>query len=643
MTNNVSQLEPPPSPPPRRPHLGLALALALAGLAGMAIGVIGHAPLRAAYDWAAAKVSRTPTEESAPAAEAARPTEYYTCGMHPWVILPHPGDCPICHMKLVPVDAARFRGQIAIDPVMTQNIGVRVAPVVSGPVSRVVRTVGAVDYDEALLGDVTLKISGWIEKLYVNTAGQPVEKWQPLLEIYSPDLYSAQEEYLSAFRRREAVKAAAPSDAAAMDADLLAAARKRLDYYDISAEQIQALEQSGKAAKTMTLRSPLRGTVVMKNVVEGQKVDAGTTLLRIADLSKVWVMVTVYEYQLPYVEVGQKAVMTLPYVPGQTFEGKITYIYPYMNPELRQAKLRMEFDNPARVLKPGMFANVEVTSTLARHETLVPREAVIDTGTRQVAFVSLGQGRFEPRPVTTGVEAEGGTIVVLDGLKPGEMVVTSGEFLLDSEARLRESLAKLVEGTPAAAQPSAAAAAGPTELKTMPEAAARALGGVLDGYFALGAKLADDSAEGLDAPARSVAANMDALLKVEMPDAPHFWHQHGEAADVRGKALELVKAADLAAARELFADLSIALGKLLRASGVPPAYGKPVVELHCPMYREGQGGNIWLQLEGEVRNPFYGKAMIGCFDRKVAVPTTNTKAGLGTRDSGLGADERTHR
>jgi hypothetical protein len=134
---------------------------------------------------------------------------------------------------------------------------------------------------------------------------------------------------------------------------------------------------------------------------------------------------------------------------------------------------------------------------------------------------------------------------------------------------------------------------------------------------------------------------MDSLLKIEMPDAPHFWHQHGEAADVRGKALELVKAADLVAARELFADLSIALGKLLRATGVPPAYGKRVVELHCPMYREGQGGNIWLQVEGEVRNPFYGKAMLGCFDRKVAVPVTGTKAGTGNGERGTGVVERT--
>ncbi len=164
----------------------------------------------------------------------------------------------------------------------------------------------------------------------------------------------------------------------------------------------------------MTLRSPFRGTVVARSVVEGQKVDAGMPLLRIADLSKVWIMVTVYEYQFPYVEVGQKAVMSLPYLPGQTFEGKVAYIYPTLNPDLRQAKVRLEFDNPGGVLKPGMFANVELRRTLAANRTLVPREAVIDTGERQIAFVSLGEGRFDPRNVEVGVEAEGGMIEILE-------------------------------------------------------------------------------------------------------------------------------------------------------------------------------------------------------------------------------------
>jgi len=362
--------------------------------------------------------------------------------------------------------------------------------------------------------------------------------------------------------------------------------------------------------------------VVAKNVVEGQKVEAGTPLLRIADLSKVWIIVTAYEYQIPYIEAGQKAVMSLPYLPGQTFEGKVAYIYPYMNAELRQVKVRLEFNNPNLLLKPGMYANVELRRTLAIDRTLVPREAVLDTGQRKIAFVSLGGGRFEPREVQVGVEAEGGMLEILDGLKPGERVVTSGEFLLDSEARLREALAKMIQGNLASGQKAEVAAAPAAALRSLPGPLAKALSGVLDGYFQVSDKLAADSIDGVGAPARQVAEGVDAMLKVEIPESEHFWHQHTEVAEIRGHALELVGAKDIEKVREQFADLSIALSKLARATGVPPAYPKAVEELHCPMYREGQGGTTWLQPAGEPKNPYYGKKMIGCYDRRVTLPVT---------------------
>jgi RND family efflux transporter MFP subunit len=447
---------PPPSPvPPHGPRLRIVLPVLALLVIALAVGVIWSEGLRTTAARAMAVLYPAPPQTAA----QSETTQYYTCGMHPWVVLPAPGDCPICHMTLVPIDPAKFTGEIAINPIITQNIGVRIAPVTTGPVKRIVRTLGTVDYNETLVRDVNLKVSGWVEKLYVNATGQEVDKDQPLLEIYSPDLYSAQVDYLLAFRKEAAVKTApgADADTAASNQSLLASARRRLEYLDVSAAQIKELETSGQAAKTMTLRSPFRGTVIVKNVVEGQKVEAGAQLLRIADISKVWVLVTVYEYQIPYIELGQRAVMSLPYIPGQTFEGKVTYVYPYLNSELRQAKVRLELDNPGGLLKPGMYANVELQRTLATDRTLVPREAVIDTGVRQVAYVSLGEGRFEPRQVQVGVETEGGMLEILDGLKPGERVVTSGEFLLDSEARLHEALAKMVKGNLAADQKTGAA------------------------------------------------------------------------------------------------------------------------------------------------------------------------------------------
>ena len=598
---------PPSPPPPHGPRLRWLLPIAAMVAVALVVGALWSEDFKALYH-------RLHPAAEKPAAAAAAQKQYYTCGMHPWVVLPEPGECPICHMKLVPLDPQKFSTEIAINPVMTQNIGVRIAPVTTGPVQRVVRTVGSVDYNETLVRDVSLKISGWVEKLYVNSVGQAVEKDQPLLEIYSPDLYSAQEEYLLVFRRREEMKrSGAEPDSTTANEDLLESARKKLEYLDVSAEQIREIEKAGHAARTMVLRSPLRGTVVAKTVLEGQKIEAGMPLMRVADLSKVWVLVTIYEYQVPFIEVGQKAVMSLPYLPGQTFEGKVTYAYPYLNPESRQAKVRLEFDNPTGLLKPGMFASVELVRTLAGDHVLVPREAVIDTGVRQIAFVSLGEGRFDPRDVRVGVEAEGGMIEILDGLKPGEMI----------EARRREALAKMVRGNLAADQATQAAVAPAGALKALPDAAAKALSAILDDYFQIGAKLADDSTDGVAPAGKHLAAQVEALVQTPIPEDPSFWRTHTEVAEIGGSALAIAGAgADIAPVRDKFGDLSIVLSKLLRATGIPPAYGKEVQELHCPMFREKQGGTVWLQPAGEVRNPYYGKMMLGCFDRRVALPVT---------------------
>ena len=556
---------------------------------------------------------------------AAGDGHYYTCGMHPWVILPQPGQCPICQMNLEPIDPAKFTGEVSLSPVVVQNIGVRVEPVGTGPLVKSIRTVGTVDYAEPLVKDVNTKISGWIEKLYVDQMGRAVNEGEPLFSLYSPELYAAQEEYLLAYRSQQAA-GGAPGQSG-INEQLLQSARTKLAYYDITPEQISALEKAGKPAKAMDVNSPHTGVVIAKHANEGMRVDPGMQVYRIADLSRVWVMATIYEYQLPYVKEGQTAVMSLPYVPGQTFEGKVVYVYPYLNEKLRSVKVRLEFDNSAGLLKPGMFANVELRNTLAQDRVLVPRSAIIDTGTRQVAFVSLGEGRFEPRVVQVGVETEAGVVEVRDGLKPGEMVVTSGQFLIDSEARIREALAKMIKGDLAADQTAVVAVVGQSELASLPAVTAEALGRVVDSYFAIGQTLAGDRAEGIASPARSLAGAMDAVLAAALPDRPHFWHEHDEAATVRGKALELATAASLEQARLQYADLSVALTKLLRATGVPRSYGKEVHQLHCPMFQDGQGGSTWLQPAGQVRNPFFGAKMLKCFDRREGLPITGAAGG----------------
>jgi len=552
----------------------------------------------------AAKDAVTSTSDAG--GEQGATATYYTCGMHPWVILPHPGDCPICHMKLEPIDPEKFQAELAIDPVVTQNMGVRLATVTEASLTRNLRAVGTIDYDETRVRDVNLKVAGWLEKVFVNYLGAPVAAGDPLFDIYAPELFSAQEEYLGALRRGSL--------------DLAAAARTRLEYFDVSPAEIDAIAARKEPKKALTIMSPWSGVVVAKNANEGMRVEPGTQLYRIADMTKVWVMVSLYEYQLPYVNAGQAAIMSLPYFPGQEFEGRVIYIYPTLDVKTREVKARIEFDNPELLLKPGMFANVHIRASLARDRVLVPREAVIDTGKRQIAFVSLGEGRFEPREVTLGVEGEGGVVEVIDGLKPGERVVVSGQFLLDSEARMREGLAKMIRGDLAVEQEAVVAGAAPTDLIPLAPASEAVLGELLTTYFEVQDTLASDSMDGVADAGRVIAQKVDALLAVPVPNAPHFWHQHDEVATVRGKGLELAADTAIEDMRLHYADLSVALIKLVRVTGVPASIDAQVQELRCPMYREDQGGTTWLQPAGPVRNPYYGSSMLSCFDKREAMP-----------------------
>ena len=547
--------------------------------------------------------------------ESSETHQYYTCGMHPWVVEPKPGNCPICGMKLVPLDPAKFSGEVTIDPVVSQNIGVRVAKVEEGSEAGSIRTVGTITYDETLLGDVNLKVSGWIEKLFVGYLGAPVKRGQPLFQLYSPDLYAAEGEYLLAYRASKRVPGSGGDSSGGLGSQLLDPARTKLSLYDVGSHQIEALEARGKPFRTVTIPSPQSGVVIEKQAFEGMHVTPGTTAYRIADLSRVWVMATIYEYQSRQIELGQKASMTLTYLPGQTFEGKVVYIYPYLDERTRQINVRLEFENPDLKLKPGMYATVIFQGTSTPNRMLVPRSAIIDTGRRQVAFVAKGQGRFEPRQVHMGAEADDGKVEILDGLRPGELVVVSGQFLIDSEARMREALAKMMKGTPVA---EAMAEKPPTlqEAKALalPNAANTALAASIDGYLAIGRALSSDTTTDIGVSARKVVDSMDALIALSLPERPHFWHEHPEAAAVKDEAGKLVRVRTLAEARQEFAELSRAFSKLLHATGVPKTYKKELQDAHCPMYPAGSKGSVWVQAKGAVKNPFFGKAMLSCSD-----------------------------
>ena len=371
--------------------------------------------------------------------------KYWAAPMDPTYIRNEPGKSPM-GMDLVPVyeeagEEKEPSSTIRIDPVTQQNMGVRLGKVQKKALSKTIRTFGTITTDETGLYSVNVKFNGWIETLYVDFLGERVEKGQPLFDIYSPDLLTAQQEYLIALQQQKGLKRSARRG----DNRLLDASRTRLAYWDLTDEQIAHLEAAGEIQKTITIFSPASGVVVVKNALKGHYVKAGEHQYEIADLSTVWVDVDIYEYELPWIHKGMSAEMDLAYTPGKRYSGEVLFIYPYLDPKTRTARLRLSFPNPDDNLKPGMYANVYLQNTLPGERLVVPQEAVIDSGVRKRVFVSRGKGKFEPREVTLGVEGNDYTFEVINGLSEGDEIVLSGQFMFDSESRLKEAIAKMLE------------------------------------------------------------------------------------------------------------------------------------------------------------------------------------------------------
>lgn len=387
------------------------------------------------------------------AAHLAAETPKYISPMHPFITSDEPGQCPICGMDLVPYDQFESGGTgsiIEIDPVVVQNMGVRLAQVERGELNRNIRTVGIVGYEEAGQTSVNSKIAGWVEQLHVNQTGQEVKKGQLLLSIYSPDLVSAQEEYLMALRNVERLQQSSIAGVADNAKRLLAAAETRLNYWDIAPRDIERLAQTGEVRRTLPLYAPFNGVVTEKMVNQGMFISAGMELYRLADLSRIWVNADIYEYELPWIAQGMVAEVEIPQL-GKTIPGKVDLIYPYADGATRTVKARIELPNLDRQLRPDMFVTVRLQGRTVADALLVPSEAVLDSGEQQRVFVALGEGKFDPRPVHVGLRGSNG-LVEVHGLHEGEQVVVSAQFMLDSESRLREAIEKM--RAPVAAEPS---------------------------------------------------------------------------------------------------------------------------------------------------------------------------------------------
>lgn len=419
--------------------------------------------------------------------------QLWTCGMHPNVIAEEPGQCPICGMNLTPVKRTAEADELAagdqatvehgheagtehvsgmqveaageemsnqnadtsmeaasgaaivIDPVTIQNIGVQTATVQERPLTRSIRTVGHLDYNEEMFSRINVKYAGWIEKLYVNETGQQVAEGDPMLDIYSPELVAAQEEYLLAFQNVKNLENSTFENITRGAASLLDASKRRLLYWDVTEAQIRELEERGTIARTMTIHAPSKGIVVERMAELGMRVTSGMDMYRMADLSTIWAFAHVYDADAPWLSPGLTAEMELPYNPGKVYRGTIDYIYPYLDRASRDIKIRLVFPNRDLELKPQMYANIRLSTRSVRPVPVIPGSAVIRSGERNVVFVALEGGRFEPREVTLGMEGEGGYVQATDGVRAGERVVTSAQFLIDSESRLQEAIQKMLD------------------------------------------------------------------------------------------------------------------------------------------------------------------------------------------------------
>ncbi len=398
----------------------------------------------------------------------------YTCSMHPRVIAEEPGDCPICQMDLVPLQrdpdptpagAPRDAGAdpeptpagaprgVTVSQGFLQSFGVRTARVERGSLPIDIRTVGFLAHDEKGVFSVNTKFGGWIEQAHVNNVGEQVSAGDPLFEIYSPEMVTTQQEYLSAMEYVERLRAGgAYADAVGRAESLLAAARERLRYWDMTPAQIEDLEATREVSRTIAFVSPASGFIVEKtgDSLEGTRLAPGMTVLKVADHSVLWAEVEFYEHDVRHLREGQRVTVTVDAFPGRRWNGSILFFRPAMNPDTRTLTAFVEVDNADLRLRPRMFANIDVQVPGVAGALIVPADAVLHSGARAVAIVAEGGGRFTPREVLLGVAA-GGRQQVVAGLEDGETIVTSSQFLIDSESNLRAAIDQLLGEREAAA------------------------------------------------------------------------------------------------------------------------------------------------------------------------------------------------
>ncbi|WP_428940517.1 efflux RND transporter periplasmic adaptor subunit [Fontivita pretiosa] len=603
------------------------------------------------------------------AATTQQKKQLWTCGMHPQVIQNKPGNCPICGMALEPLkmdettssttapaerkikywwdpmmnppyisdkpgkspmgmdlvpvyeDEVLAGAVVKIDPVVVQNMGVRVAEATIGPVKRVVRAVGTLQEAQPNIQDVNLRVSGWIERLYADTEGQFLRKRDALFDLYSPQVQVAVEELIIARRGVESLGESADPATLKSAQTLLDAAKRKLEQWGIDADQIERLSRMPTAPRTVRFISPIDGHLVEKMIVQGSAVETGMKVLRLVDHSMLWLDVQVHAQDLPFVKAGQPVRASIEGVPGRQFDGKVIFVHPHVDAMTRTALVRMAMPNPELSLRPGMFATVWIESQIQDQALLVPREAVIDTGQRQIVFVPLENGHFEPRKVTVGVWSDDGNVQLLSGVAPGEQVVVSGQFLLDSESRMREAIQKhldkqLLAAGAKPAEPPTTQHQHPTtrhaSTQSTPGTAhwQHAVDEFIRAYLTIGEKLG------------AVQASEDPVDASRLIETARLLSDHATTPQQKQIATRVMDAAarlgdaPIEQQRELFKIVSDAAIELALSWPVSRELAQELYVWHCPMAQ----GN-WLQATKPAANPYYATTMKQCAVLKQTVAT----------------------
>ena len=406
----------------------LMISTAVAGLYGM----LGCEPKTAEKPSSTAKVNEV--------------KQLYQCPMHHQIIRDHPGTCPLCGMTLVPIHGDAEHGVVRIDPAVVQNIGVRTEIVERRWLASEMRLDGRVMADESRIRSVTARVMGYVEKLNASVSGQTVHEGESLLEFYSPDLVSAQQELIQAVRYREELPQAAAPSLRENSGELVQSTHRRLLNWGVSETFANELEKTRQVQRRVPVPSPIAGVLVRKNVVEGQSVSPGMEMFQIADLSRVWITARVFQADMASVKIGSPVSLHFRNLPGRDFVSRVYFISPEMDPATRTAEIRVQLSNtPAMDLRPEMFAEV-VVSGAADSVLAVPEQSILHAGERQIAIVSLGEGRFQAREVHLGRSAQG-YVEILDGLFEGDALVVSSQFLIDSESNLRAVIEQMQGGS----------------------------------------------------------------------------------------------------------------------------------------------------------------------------------------------------